>query len=288
MTETISSLAKKIATNFEKNERVVAGRLLIQFIKLIDKEKYLAGRNFYAYIRYLDDVVDEGKNPKKTKVFLRNEIRFLESLKSNDFKISGDTDPYHELVVQGLANTDRKKEVIQNLINGIKGFYLDTIAILYNKPLPEIYQVKRNSLNLLSYLEVLSYVLFKRSFSGDRDSEEFDKIISAWAELDALRDYHEDFAAGLVLFSRRDLKKHKLNLEAGEKVPKEFDSLHKELKIQNIITILKNLGSLNKSTLPLIFRLTFQLYFLRGISKLAERKPMGETKIIFAQNKLEA
>ncbi len=285
MPETLSPRATAIATEFEENERVGAGKFLIKFTKLVSQEKYLAGRNFYAYIRYLDDIVDEGKDPQQTKTFLRNEIAFLESLKTTNYTNHSDTDPYHELVIQGLANTKKKDEIIDNLISGIKGFYLDTIATLYSRPLPREYQIRRNSLNLLSYLEVLSYVLFQRSFSGDHDQKEFDQIMTAWADLDSLRDYHEDFPAGLVLFSRNDLKKYNVKLKAGEKVPKEFDDLHGQLKIQNIKDIIKNLSELNKANIPIIVRLIFQAYFFRGIMKLYERQPMGDAEIIFAKNR---
>lgn len=285
MNEKLSFQAEEIAVDFEKNERVGAGRLLIKITKLFDKEKHIAGRNYYAYIRHLDDIVDEGKDPEATQILLRDEIAFLESLIENNFEISNNLDPYRELLIQGFKNTTKKSEIIGNLINGIKGFYLDTISIKYGKPLPEKYQIKRNSLNLLPYLETLSLVLFDRSFSGNENPEKFDKIMSAWAELDALRDYHEDFPAGLVLFSREDLKKYNINLKPGEKIPKEFDNLHKDLKLQNIKNILENLSSLNKCDLPIAIRVAFQLYFFRGILKLIERKPMGDSEIIFAINK---
>ncbi|MBP7740873.1 hypothetical protein KA089_01685 [Candidatus Woesebacteria bacterium] len=284
MNEKLSPRAQEFVNDFEKTEPVLVGRLLLKLTKFINKEKYIAGRNFYAYIRHIDDIVYEGKDPDSTKLFLREEMAFLESLIENNFKIPNNLDPYRELLIQGFENTTKKTEIATNLINGIKAFYLDTLAIKYSKPIPEDYRTSRNSLTLLPYLETLSLILFNRSFTGKENPKEFDQILTAWVELDALRDYPEDLPAGLVIFSKNDLEKDIVKLEVGEKVPQEFNELHKRLKLENIKRILENLSSLNKSDLPIAVRLAFQLYFLRGILKLLRMESMGDTEIIFAVN----
>lgn len=290
MPNRISKEAHHYVHTFEKTERVAAGRLLMRLTKLIDSQKYVAGRNFYAYIRYLDDIVDSGQNVTEVQTMLRQEILFLEQLLLPDGfeKAQNQTDPQwiHELLLEGLESirTDETKEkIITNLIAGVKGFYLDTIQTKYQKPLPDITQVSRNKLALLPYLHVLSLVLFDKVFVNPEKEEVFTPLINAWAHYDALRDYPEDFAAGLVLFPREVLNRHAVELQPEQHIPETFTELHKDFKQSTIRKISQQIKSVTESNLPLLFRLAFQSYFLVAITKLSLTPPPKPKTLTFGR-----
>lgn len=283
MTKSLSPEALEMVSNFEKNERVLVGRLMIKLLKIVSKEKYLVARNLYAYIRYLDDLVDEGKDVTSVMEILKKEIEFLKSLKAVENENIKSKNSPREWVLQALRENINKDAIVEQLINGIKAFYLDSISIKYKRPLSEKIQSQRDLYTLLSYLEVLSIILFNTQFSGRVSPEDFSEIISAWAKYDALRDFEEDFMAGLIIFSRRELKEFDLNLKSGEKVPNEFNKLHEKLKPRVITKILKNLHLIYKADIPIAAKLAFQSYFFITIIKLLGTRPMGDKEIIFAQ-----
>ncbi len=280
--------ARRYEHSFEQNEQVSTGRLLLRAVKMFWPEKYDCSMALYAYLRYFDDIVDSGKDVEMTMDILRQEIEYLESVLASgapQITIDEHSPFYREILLKGIHTIDdpaKQREVLSQTLLGIKAFYLDAIAIKWKRPLPRAAQEQRNTLALLPNLEILSLILFNRKFSKESDKI-FSRLMTVWINYDALRDFSEDLPAGIVVFPREVLRRHNVDLTPGEHVPDTFNDLHRTFKRETIKDLISNVGVINESTLPLLPRILFQVYFLICVLKLSATPSMGEKKIVFSQ-----
>jgi hypothetical protein len=287
----MASLTEYNARSFlaEEKQKLSLGWFILRHLTpmLRGKEIATAATQLYAYFRYIDDVVDEGKDHHHAHQVLREELSFIRSLLENPNAYTVDElSEERQLVLNAIevVPVDEQHQILEQIENGIKGIYLDNIAMTYGRPLPDFIQKQRNDLALLPYLQIITLLLFDRPFCEPKESHQFSPFFEAIVYYDLLKDLADDLSSGLVLIPRSLLRQYGISFENGHPIG-DVSPLVSDLKEQAKHMIWTSADSIRGSNLPRIFSFFFSLY-LRTKPRKIDKLPSISERIIFNDSSL--
>src|SRR3989338_2344173 len=250
----------QIVENFYRVEKVRTGKWFCKYLSLKDKEREKDGIIAYSYIRWLDDMVDNGLNPAMASCTLNNEEGTIKGITQGE-KFNTESYPYLARLYQRYG--ERIFDLFQKLMETFKAY---NQIIMTGNPLNEK-DLAQNSVNhVLPCFQVLSLITFDRELEFE---EQFKKLMQAWSNYDSLVDIREDLSAGLILFSREELDRHGIHIHQGSPLPPSFRNMYNSLKTRTIRDLVIYSSSVERTNIPTIERLALHGYFLSRPIKLA-------------------
>ena len=251
-----------LMTRFYENEQVGSAR---KFAKLLHIRNPSKERDFilaYTYARELDDIVDSGKNPLKTKDILHEQRTLLNKL-SKDRGILVPSSHYEEII--NFINKIYGSKMIDLYSEMVSGFEIDNNIIISGNPINEMLLNKRHLTQTLVPLKMLSLIAFDKELDY---SSQFENLSRTWATYDALIDIKEDLEAGLILFSLEDLVEEKINFYKEEPINPTFKKVISKKKKETLKNLIFNSSAVKETNLPLFERESLRIYFLSRVIKL--------------------
>lgn len=270
-----------------EKEEVSTGRLFMRTSGLFfGKEKQERGVSLYAYIRWIEDLVDNGRNPKLTEPMLNEEQLVVRSLLKGDQVETGSEHAHRELLLTGVNGLPPKvrNELLSSIYEIITGIRWDNKAIRTGLPIFPINWRNRCLYESMSGFQILSSLLFERKLGG-RGNPKVEELFITWILYDALRDLEEDLSAGLILFKESDLDGFHIQLRKGEKVPPSMKSLFDFYKPQIMKSLVNNAHHIYETTLPQPYSTLLWGYFLSRALKLYNTEYPVTENTIFSGNR---
>lgn len=249
--------------------------------------------SLYQYARIIDDTVDSGKDPVKTKQTLREDLQALSHIVQGTaldslLPISQMDDEFiyrRRLLYEGLnkINPERRIEVAEYLRQAVEGSYWDNLAIMYGRPIPDDYKLRRDNRAVLVYFEALSRVFFNKPFVEKEHKSKIEEFFQWVLRFDGLDDIVTDLEHGIWTFTRKSLNDSGVKLVLGEVVGNEIGDFYRtqrDLLVQESKTILPNIYLCN---LPLIAKAGLHARLLQQAHRIFKTEwPKGK-RVVFGK-----
>lgn len=269
------------------HEEVMAGRIGVRLIGIypgLGVEVQDRTVKMYAYVRAIEDKVDNGNSPENASQIVQRELEAIKRY-ADSLEIEENPDfPQAVLLplsLEGLE-TGKKNSILSSMEEIIQGITWDLEAVGIGGPLDDEKLRKRHLYASMSGFQIFSKLFFDRELGG-KGNDHVEELFRTWVRYDALVDLEEDLRSGLVLFYQSELDDSGITLEKGKPVPPEFEKLFSRLKPAIIVELLKRAKFISETSLPEPFTSALKLYFITRVLKLM-RTRYPKKPIIFSEN----
>ncbi len=262
----------KIAARFTRKRTVW---IWIQSIFYISKKHRKYANLCYAYLRWVDDYVDNPENDKHSKVeFVENQLKLIKDFSNeenansifqlNELKFNEEFFLYYYIEYAKQLKNDNLIFEIKRVVNSIR---IDVERLFCGGIL------SKDGLNL--YIDcasrpcsnIINYFLFpyKKTVNGNKYIGKFLGYITA------LRDFTEDLEAGYVNIAKEDIVKYNLNIAdfkhdrkrfdwMADKYPELLDLLYEEISVLKSMPVKAKLFWLPPYSVVLTMLIRIKIY----------------------------